>query len=66
MMTNTPDYTINKESRTVTLHKPMTESELCRQLLRDGHVDLVDAVKLIPDETTARLLRDSGFVENTK
>lgn len=63
--TDVRDYTINQEDRSITLHKPMTMTELCRRLIEDGHEDLVQLVTWEADEALKKLIRDGGWIEST-
>jgi hypothetical protein len=56
-------YTINTHDKTITLHRPMTENELCLALLRDEHGDLVERAKWELSEESIRIIRDGVFTE---
>ena len=56
-------YSIDRAAKQITLHVPMTKTELCRLLIADGHGDLVESIKCVPDDSTKALLRDGGFID---
>jgi hypothetical protein len=58
-----PDYTINEVTQTITLHKPMTMDELCRQLIADGRGVLAEAMTPEANEVLHELMRDGGWNE---
>ncbi len=62
-MNQSKSYTINPNDKTITLYRPMTENDLCLELLRDGHENLVERAKLKPSEESIRIIRDGVFTE---